>query len=329
MNKQSLILTAVFALGLFQAAFGDTVKQSGNDKPRGFLFYDDKQLPVIKTQPKKKQPEMQPEIKVSGSPQPAQQPAQPQPELFSVAWLQQNLPVLMENAINNPTVENVRAYKYAEKMMMDMAVNFANISEQVVANDPMLDQTVRFPVSAMARQTALWQVDRAKEEIVREMAKQGGIWFFFDSHCRFCDSQYKVVKLLEEKYPTMVVHYISTDGKTMAGMEKRRVRFDMGAKKAREIGIKLTPALVFAHTQSNTAMIIAHGASSMSEVEQKIVTVAIDRNLINPELVNIADLEKRGILTPDDIQRIKQEVQNPDDPNEIVRIINQAIHKRM
>ena len=64
MKKQSLILTAVFALGLFQAAFGDTVKQSGNDKPRGFLFYDDKQLPVIKTQPKKKQPEMQPEIKV-------------------------------------------------------------------------------------------------------------------------------------------------------------------------------------------------------------------------------------------------------------------------
>ena len=323
MKKQRIILTAVFSLGLFQAAFAE------QQKPHGFLFYDDKQLPTIKTQPKKKQAEPpKPAKQVSGSPKPAQN-TEPQPELFSVAWLQQKMPILLENAINNPTDENVRAYKYAEKMMTDMATNFANTSERVVQNDPMLDETVRFPVASLARQNALWQVDKAREEIIREMAKQGGIWFFFDSQCRFCDSQYKAIQLLEEKYPIMVVHYISTDGNIMKGMDKRKVRFDTGSKKAREIGIKLTPALVFAHTPSNTAMIISHGASSMSNIERRIATAAIERNLIDPELVKIANLEQRGILTPQDIDSVKQQIQNPDDPNEIVRMINQAVQKRM
>ena len=60
-----------------------------------------------------------------------------------------------------------------------------------------------------------------------------------------------------------------------------------------------------------------------------MVTAAIEHNLASPELVKVANLEKRGILTPQDIESVKNQVQNPDDPNEIVRMINQAVQKRM
>ncbi|MBQ9724752.1 MAG: conjugal transfer protein TraF [Neisseriaceae bacterium] len=326
MKRICTILAVLTTLLPFQTAFGEQ-----QQKPRGFLFYDDKQLPVIKTQPKKKQPEMQPETKVSGSPQPAQQPAQPQPELFSVAWLQHKMPILLENAMNNPTDENVRAYKYAEKMMMDKASNFANTSERVVRNDPMLDESVRFPITAAARSNALWQVDKAREEIIKDLSQDSGLWFFFDSQCRFCETQYKVVKILEQKY-NFSARYISIDGKLLKGMEqepKNKIRKDIGGEIAKGLGIKLTPAVLLIHPDTQSVIIVAHGASAADEVEYRMVTAAIEHNLANPELVKVANLEKRGILTPQDIESVKQQVQNPDDPNELVKLINQAAQKRM
>lgn len=322
--KRRLFLLVLFSSLSFQAAFAEQAQGR-----RGFLFYDDKQLPVIKTQPKKKPPEKQPE-KVSGSPQPAQT-AQPQPELFSVAWLQQKMPILLENAINNPTDDNVRAYKYAEKMMTDKADNFANTSERVVRNDPMLDESVRFPIASTASSNALWQVDKAREEIIKDLSQNSGLWFFFDSQCRFCETQYRVVKILERKYH-FPAHYITIDGKLLKGMEnepKKKLKTDIGGKIAKELGVKLTPAVLLIHPDSNSVIIVSHGASAADEVEYKMVTAAIEHNLANPELVKVANLEKRGILTPQDIESVKNQVQNPDDPNEIVRMINQAVQKRM
>ena len=325
MKKQRIILTAVFSLGLFQAAFAE------QQKPHGFLFYDDKQLPVIKTQPKKKQAEPpKPAKQVSGSPKPTSN-TEPQPELFSVAWLQQKMPILLENAINNPTEENVRAYKYAEKMMMDKASNFANTSEQVVRHDPMLDESVRIPITAAARSNALWQVDKARKEIIKDLSKNSGLWFFFDSNCHFCDTQYRVMKILENEY-NFTTRYITIDGKLLKGMEqepKNKIRKDIGGEIAKGLGIKITPAVLLIHPDTESVIIVSHGASAANEVEYQIVTAAIEHNIANPELVKIANLERRGILTPQDIESVKQQVQNPDDPNELVKLINQAVQKRM
>ena len=216
-------LFALFLLAGFQAAFAE------QDRPHGFLFYDDKQLPTIEPTRKKK-PE-QPEKKVSGSPTMPVKPATPtmtqppQPEVFSVAWLRQNMPILLDNAMNNPTEENVRAYKYAERMMLDMASNFTEQTQKVVRNDPMLDETVRMPIASMARSSALFHVAQAREAIIRDLQNKGGLWFFFDSKCHFCDSQYHIVQLMEEKYG-IATKYISTDGGVLQGMPRNQVVFD-------------------------------------------------------------------------------------------------------
>lgn len=325
--KKTLI--ALLLLTGFQAAFADT--QSGNDRPRGFLFYDDKQLPTIKVTPKKK-PSEEIKPKVSGSPivvQPqnnASVATVNQPEPFSVEWLRQSMPILLDNAMNNPTEENVRAYKYAERVMMDMASNFADQSMKVVRNDPMLDESVRMPISSMARSAALYEIAHAREAIIRDLQNKGGLWFFFDSKCHFCDSQYQVLQLMEEKYG-IHTKYISTDGGVLQGMPRNKVAFDR-QNIAKELGVKVLPAIVLAVPPDKTA-IISHGASALSDLEEKTVLAAIDMNLASPELTNTAELRKRGILRPEDMQQARQQMQNPKDPNELVRIINQAIQKRM
>ncbi|MBO4575499.1 MAG: conjugal transfer protein TraF [Neisseriaceae bacterium] len=325
---------ALFLLAGFQVAFAE------QDRPHGFLFYDDKQLPTIEpTRKKPKQPEKQVIVGGSGnqgkhqakqisvSPVVSVSPMQkPAVEPFSVAWLRAKMPILLDNAMNNPTEENVRAYKYAERLMMDMVSNYADMSQRVVQNDPMLDESVRFPASALARSSALSQVSQAKEAIIRDLATKSGLWFFFDSKCHFCGSQYQVMKLMEEKYG-IKVQYISTDGGILEGMPRNRVVIDKNGV-AGALGIKVLPAVILAVPPETTA-IVSHGASALSDLEEKTVTAAIDLKLTPQHLTDVAELRKRGIIRPEDIQQAKQQMQDTDDPNELVRVINQAIQKRM
>lgn len=310
--KKTLI--GLLMLGIFQVACADA------QQPRkGFLFYEDKQLPTIKPQPKKKK---QPEKPVQAAPA---TPAKHEP--FSAAWLREKMPILMDNALTNPTPENVRAYKYAERLMLDMASNYADMSKKVVETDPMLDESVRFPITAAARQSALFQIEKAKEEIVKNVAAgKAGLWFFFDSKCHFCNTQYQVMKLMEEKY-SIKTKYISTDGGILAGMSKKQVVLDKN-NIAADLGIKTLPAVVLAVPPDKT-IIVAHGAGALSELEDKTVTAAIDLGLVPKELTDLAQLQKRGIITADDMQRAKNQMKDSDDPNELVRVINQAVQRRM
>lgn len=316
-NNQFILLLGILFLSSFSLA------DTQNQPRRGFLFYEDKQLPTIKPTPKK-QKQRQPE-KVSSTPNTS--PTKPQHEPFSAAWLREKLPILLDKAMTDPTEENVRAYKYAERMMLDMSMNFADQSQRVVKNDPMLDANVRFPISTMARQSALYQIDKAKEAIIQDLTSKGGIWFFFDTKCRFCESQFKVIKLLEEKYG-IETRYISLDGNVFQGMNRKKVRFDKGATKAKMLGVKITPATFLTLPPDKTAL-VSHGASSLDELEEKIVTAAIDMKVVAPELANVAEMEKRGVLTSEDLKKVKQQMKDPDDSDELVKMMNEAIRRKM
>ena len=331
MKNKHFLLSVLLSFALCGNALAD------DDRPRGFLFYDDKQLPTIEpTRKKPKEPKKvivggggigNGKAKVSGSPIVAQTTTKPELEPFSVEWLRAKMPILLDRAMNNPTEENVRAYKYAERMMLDMASNYAAMSQQVVQNDPMLDESVRFPLSSMARNSALYQIDKAKEAIIQDLASKGGIWYFFDTQCRFCESQFKAIKLLEEKYG-IETRYISLDGGIFQNMDRRKVLFDKGGERARMLGIQLTPATVLVLPPDRSAL-VSHGASSLDNLEEKLVTAAVDMNVAPPELVNVAEMQKRGVLTTQDLQQVKQKMKNPDDPDELVRMMNEAIRRKM
>lgn len=48
------------------------------------------------------------------------------PSVFTEAWFKDNLPILRERAIDDPTEANVRKYFTAQKAMLDMAEKKAN-----------------------------------------------------------------------------------------------------------------------------------------------------------------------------------------------------------
>lgn len=287
-------------------------------KTDGWFWYREQtqaQANQEKTKPKKNKPIVEEKNK------------EKEPEPFSASWVRAQIPILLDRAITNPTMENVRAYKYMERLAVDMSTNFADMSQKVVASDPMLDESVRFPISAMARSQALWRIDRARDAILKDLANKAGIWMFFDSKCAFCQSQYEALKLLADKYK-IEVRYISIDGGIFSNMSKNQVMFDYGGNRAREMGVQITPA-TFLVVPPDRLAIVAHGAMPLSQLEQQIVTAAIDMNVTDPELTNIASLQQRGILTHNDMMKVKKSMHNPEDSDELVKMLSEMIRERM
>lgn len=313
----ALAVLAVSTLGAL-SAYADNAYDSA--RAEGWFWYQDPPAAKKPLSPPLPLPKPQPEAATTAT-------TLAGPEPFSAAWVRQKLPLLLDRATTNPSRENVRAYKYMERLALDMSTNFADMSEKVVQSDPMLDESVRFPISAMARQQALWQVDQARNGIIRDMSQKAGLWLFFDSGCRFCHSQYEVMQMLAQKH-NIEVRYISTDGGVIKGMNPKDVRQDPGGARARSLGIKLTPAVVLVAPPDKLA-IVAHGAMALSELEQKMVTAAIDMNIADPELSDIARLQDRGILSHDDMTRIRAQMRDPENPEELVQMLNQMIRQKM
>ena len=317
-NKPALLcLSAVLAATAVFASEHSAYDAATAD---GYFWYQEKPVPK-KTKP--------PEIKdLSKVAVPAQTvPVTKAPEMFSAQWIRSKQQELLDLAITNPSYENVRAYQYLNRLMLDKSDEFARMTQKVIDSDPMLSESVRVPISALARQQALWQIDQAKEAIIKDLSKQAGIWMFFDSSCNFCHSQFQVSRELAKKYG-MEVRYVSTDDGVINGMNRKDVRFDNGAKRAQALGIKLTPATVLM-VPPDRAAIIAHGAMSLSELEQKIVTVAIDMNLAKPELTNLAKMNERGMINNRDLEKARQNLKDPDDMQEVVKLLNRIIGKNM
>lgn len=309
----------------------------GSAKEDGFFYYKDpkkESKPKPEKKPVKEQRKVAPqppqhEVKKESKPDVQPLPTEA-PKLGSVAWIRANLDNLRDRAIEDPTFENVQAYKYAERIVMDRASNFAEMSKKVIDQDPMLNQAVRFPIASAARSSALFQVERARRAIMEDLTQKVGLWMFFDSNCTFCHAQYATMKLLKEKYPNLIIEYISTDGKILKGMQNS-FRLDVGGSQARKLGVQLTPALVMVIPQQRKFAIVAHGAMAMDEVEYKMVTAAIDLGIADNKLTKIAELEKRGIITDKDMKRIEAEAEGLDlsNPKNIIKIINGAVKRNM
>ena len=111
-------------------------------------------------------------------------------------------------------------------------------------------------------------------------------------------------------------------------MTTGQIRYDRNAERARTLGIKLTPAVVLVAPPEKMA-IVAHGAMAQSELEEKIVLAAIDMKLANPELSNLAKLQDRGILSAQDMAEAKNRMRNPNNPDELVKMLNEMIRRKM
>lgn len=297
-------------------------QQNGNFLKRGaegWFWYETEPEPEpekpVKPKPEdeKKQKENPSVIKIE----------KPKTEPLSVEWFQNEYPKLTKEAIDNPTEENVRNYRYATRVMLDKATNFAKVFQKESLLDPLLDETVRSPISSAMRGSFMrWTTDQ-KRKATEAISKKAGLWVFLDDKCPFCALQYPIIARTA-KERGFEVSYITPDGKRPEWMKgEQDVRKDLGQSKVLRIAVRPAIALV---VPPEKITVLTQGMLSQDLLEERILVAGDAAGLITGQERKNAFPEERGILTTEDIKELGKEIEA--DPKSITPSVQKRIEKR-
>ncbi len=212
-------------------------------------------------------------------PPPSTKPQESGPPALSSAWMRENLPKYRDLAIDNPTPDNVAAYFYLQRYMMDKSEKFARVASFVVATDPYLDENTRKPIASFASMGAARTAKEQKDVVLEELASEAGIWFFFHSECPYCEQQAPVLEMLERNYG-FTVSAVSLDGKPLPSGRYSNFVTDKG--QAAKLGVAATPAM-FLVKPPDQVVPIAQGVLSATQIADRAVRVAASAGFITQE----------------------------------------------
>jgi conjugal transfer pilus assembly protein TraF len=191
--------------------------------------------------------------------------------------LKQNLEHYLNQAIDDPSPENVAAFYYLQRVMMDKAERFTNAARYVVMSDPQLDETVRRPVATYAANEANHQAGVVAEKALKAIAAQAGILLFFRSDCPYCHVQAPILAMLENAYG-FKIYPVSLDGLPMPNGFFSQFKRDTG--QAAMLGVEQTPAL-FLMKPPKQIVPLAQGALSLEEITGRILLAAKEAGWID------------------------------------------------
>lgn len=277
-------------------------------KEEGWFWYNED--PVIEEPEKEPLPPPTP----LAAPPTASKPAEPAP--FSVVWLKNKMPEFLNHAIDNPTIENVSAYKYLLRISMDKSHQFAETYQLASYLDPALDEnTVRPSASYFSKQ---FNRKRANNEIdlLKTIAERAGIFFFYNSTCIQCEIIAPNIVSLEQLFG-FKIKAISGDGLPLSTGHFPQFSPDQG--QASQLGVVGTPTFFLVSKKIGTQL-IGQGVFDLNELKTRIVQVARHAEIISEAEYSPSDhVPGRQYMIPNSEQLKGINLDNPKDVLQYMR----------
>lgn len=312
-HMAALTLAITTSLGLLAPSEASATRYYDRNA-EGWFWYDDPK-PAKEPEAKKKEPKKEePKVIVMQAPEPAEaEPAEP--ATLSAAWFRENLQVYMDRAIDNPTKQNVEAYFLLQRVMMDKAQEFSDMSRFVVMGDPILDESTRRSFDQSTSRLQETNSAKHRERVLTEVLKKAGLAFFFSEDCELCANQGQYLKFLADRTGIEIMP-VSLDGKPLPnGVFADTMIVDSG--QAESIGVKSGPAL-FLLAPPDKWIPLSYAVITQEEVISRVLMGAVEAGLISNEEL---DLTKPINVTPSLANVLPEDGKLPDDPNELIRFL--------
>ena len=261
-------------------------------------------------------PEEEPEV----VPPPPGAPSAAGPAPLSAEWMREMLPVLRDAAIDNPSNENVAAYFYAQRIMMDKAQVFSDVAQQVVTSDPLLDENLRLPFASAAKVSFLESANDAKKTILDSLSDKAGFWFFYDQYCPHCQDQVRPINEFAKRHG-LTVQVIHKNGDTVANLDPS-IAIRRADGQFETLGINFTPAVMMV-VPPDGYYLISQGFTAYTTLVDRVIAAANQYGLVSEEEFYAAVPTAKGVLRADRVP--KMEAVNWNDTGEWLPFIRQQI----
>lgn len=291
MHRQVIFIAVLTVLGshLFaESAHGIDTSRFFDRKEEGWFWYNEPE-PEVETEIPEEPPAPSPP-----KPAPVYEPAplpETGPRALSAEWLRENLPRYLDAALDDPTVENVRAYMYLQRLTVDRAEQFADAAELAVMGDPFLDEEARTPTATYGVNQVKGWARQASDEIVSRLSQDIGLFFFYRSDDERSIAQAPIVKRLEERDGFTVLP-VSLDGRPLPGGEFPEFRIDEG--QAFQLGVSTTPALVMVSSDGHFEP-LSQGVMARSSIKNRFIMGAYRAGWISEDEYN----RTRPVMNPE------------------------------
>ena len=172
-----------------------------NKHDEGWFFYNE----AIEPEPEKEQKTVAPLL----YPIP---PNAPQP-LFSESMKKRG-EELLSRAMENPIMENVKAYMEHNQKMLALSKNFSLVWQRVLMSHPELLSGT--PVSDSDKDIYFKQTAKEKKEALERLSADAGLLFIYDTTCPYCVRQAKYLKMFIDEHPSFIVKAVTMNGEIVA-----------------------------------------------------------------------------------------------------------------
>lgn len=222
---------------------------SGDD--RAFHYYPDPKKPPLKTQPK-------PTPKTLA-------------EITSVEEFRKELDRLRDAAIMAPTEQNIQAFLYGNKLMMDRASLFTDQWRRVVWKTPDLEFNQHYPQANAATLEAKRLADARRGVDLAGIGKASTLLYFFRSDCPLCKIQAPALSMFTKEYG-IDVQGISMDGIIPPDLPLPSPRIDNGISYfvTGGEGVNTVPALFLVSHDRKQVDALGVGVLSIEEIAERI-----------------------------------------------------------
>lgn len=247
----------------------------------GFFYYRD---PRITPTPSPEEPPPETAAAPTPEPQPSAPPATPAPTPgppeFSTAWIRENLPRYLDRAIDDPTPENVRAYMALQRVSLDKAERFSEVSQQVVIGESMLDESFRRPLNSFGALEQTRVADSLRASVFASLKDEVGVFYFYRADCGYCVRQGPILKSLADEFGFRVTA-VSMDGQPPPSGDFPGYLLNEGQAEA--LGVQSTPAIFLARPSTGEITPISQGMLSLSDLIDRTLLVSHRNGWISDE----------------------------------------------
>lgn len=183
--------------------------------------------------------------------------------------LQHQVKQTLDQAILNPTEDNVRNYIILQNQIGDRAQKFTDVWRSVLLNFPELDFSLQHPTNNIAKEIDLDQTHQQEEAAIQHLAQRSGLFFFYRSTCPYCQRFAPIVKDFSQRYHLTVVP-ITTDGISLPDFPNSRI--DQG--QAARLKVTMEPALFTVDSETHRIIPVSYGLLSEDELRQRLLEIA-------------------------------------------------------
>lgn len=260
-------------------ALADTTNRSSDffeNREEGWFWYEVDPDPIEPIKPKPKVITTPPPSK----PKPVLA-KKPSPEPGSSAWIRENVQKYLDAALDDPSPENVQAFLYLQRMTMDKANAFSDMSSLMVQGNPDLDETYRRPLNSRGVQNMDAQSANNRDLLTKKLAKDKGLLFFFRSDCPYCHAIAPVMAIMRD-YMGVTVRAVSLDGKGLPGKHFEEYKINSG--QAEKLNVTTVPAVYMADLSQdgqNQIVPIGQGVMAMPEIKERMIIAAVKKGWLS------------------------------------------------